>query len=196
MTGASALRGTHVLLTGATTPLARVLAVALAEAGATVSVTTARADLTQEVAANSILNETWSTGSQGRAFTLDLADEASLALVLAALEREVAPIAVLVNVVALPGDVDAPSRAAAERMAPRGAGRIVNVLPPDASDEVRAAILAVTRRLAAEWSGRGIVLGVLSSDAAAGLDARAAIVALAAGAPDAPAGEPVEGYLT
>ncbi|MSQ31429.1 MAG: SDR family NAD(P)-dependent oxidoreductase [Dehalococcoidia bacterium] len=199
MATASALRGTHVLLTGATTPLARALAVALAEAGATVSVTTARTDLAEEVAANSILNETWSAGSQGRAYTVDLLSGASVDVTFAAIEREVAPVDVLANVVGpsveAAGSVDTVSWAAAERLAVRGGGRIVNVLPPDASAEARALVLALTRGLDAAWGARGVVVCTLAIEAGASLDARAAIVALAAGAGDAPPGEPVAGRL-
>ena len=53
------LSGKHALVTGATGPLQRALAVGLAEAGADVSLTTATTVVAEEVQANSILNECW-----------------------------------------------------------------------------------------------------------------------------------------
>jgi len=92
------LKGKHALVTGATGPLARAAAVALAEAGATVSVTTLSRAQRDEVEANSILNECWAAGSQGgRAKTVDLTDFASVEAAVEALETDVAPIDILVN---------------------------------------------------------------------------------------------------
>lgn len=92
------LKGRHALVTGATGLLGRAAAVALAEAGATVSVTTLEATQHDEVAANSILNECWSAGSQdGQALTLDLTDEAAVEAAVEALEQRVGPIDILVN---------------------------------------------------------------------------------------------------
>ena len=69
------LSGKHALVTGATTDIARALAVALAEAGAKVSVTTSAAVDEQEVLANSILNECWAaSGEEGKSLSLDLTD--------------------------------------------------------------------------------------------------------------------------
>ena len=48
------LSGKHALVTGATDPLQRALAVALAEAGADVSLTTASAEMAEEVCADAI----------------------------------------------------------------------------------------------------------------------------------------------
>ena len=92
------LAGKHALVTGATTPLARALAVGLAEAGATVSVTTTHAVLAEEVEANSILNECWAAAStSGQAKTIDLTDPAAVQAAVAELEAAVAPIDILVN---------------------------------------------------------------------------------------------------
>ncbi len=186
MADTSALRGTHAVVTGATTPLARVVAVALAEAGATVSVTTVAAVLAEEVQANSILNETWSAGSQGQAKTVDLASAASVEDAFEALEREVAPIDLLANVLAVPADADATGmasacEAAAARMLRRGRGRIVNVVPAEASPAGRAAVVALSQRLAAEAGGRGVEVCTIAVDGAAPLELRAALVAVAAG---------------
>ena len=176
------LRGKHALVTGATTPLARVLAVGLAEAGANVSVTTTTPILAEEVQANSILNECWAAaGVSGQARTLDLTDPAAVAAALDALEREVAPVDILVNATRAAGLVPAldasvedfraqldrhttttfvACQAAGRRMTERGAGRIVNLVSL-ASDHVttgaslfsasQAAILGLTRALGTEW---------------------------------------------
>lgn len=201
MADTSALRGTHAVVTGATTPLARVVAVALAEAGATVSVTTFAAVLAEEVQANSILNETWSAGSQGQAKTVDLASAASVEDAFEALEREVAPIDllanVLANVLAVPADADATGmasacEAAAARMLRRGRGRIVNVVPAEASPAGRAAVVALSQRLAAEAGGRGVEVYTIAVDGAAPLELRAALVAVAVGTAGVDMGATVE----
>ncbi len=160
-TGSRDLRGKHALVTGATTPLARALAVGLAEAGANVSVTTTTPVLAEEVQANSILNECWAAaGVSGRARTLDLTDPAAVDAALDALEREVAPVDILVNathtahlVAALDASVEdfraqldrhttttfvacqAVGRRMTERGAASGSGRVVNLVSL-ASDQV------------------------------------------------------------
>ena len=92
------LAGKHALVTGATTPLARGLAVGLAEAGAKVSVTTTNAVMAEEVEANSILNECWAAaGASGLAKTLDLTDPAAMAAAVAEIEAAHGPIDILVN---------------------------------------------------------------------------------------------------
>lgn len=144
------LNGKHALVAGATTPLARALAVALAEAGANVSVTTLEATQRDEVQANSILNECWAAGAQGGvAKTLDLTDAAAVEAAVDALEREVAPIDILVNATheanikpVLEASADewlrelnrnatsvfVASQAVGRRMVQRGKGRIINLV--------------------------------------------------------------------
>ena len=92
------LSGKHALVTGATTNIARALAVALAEAGAKVSVTTCGVVDEQEVLANSILNECWAaSGEEGKSLTLDLTDASSLTKAIESLEQELGPVDILVN---------------------------------------------------------------------------------------------------
>jgi NAD(P)-dependent dehydrogenase (short-subunit alcohol dehydrogenase family) len=92
------LSGKHALVGGATTPLARALAVALAEAGARVSVTTLSTDKTEEVEANSILNECWAaSGLEGTCLTLDLTDPSRVESSIDELEDASQPIDILVN---------------------------------------------------------------------------------------------------
>src|SRR5690606_19062204 len=142
------LKGKHALVTGATGPLARAAAVAIAEAGATVSLTTLDATQQHEVAANSILNECWSAGSQnGQVKTLDLSNYAAVEAAVDALERTVGQIDILVNAAhsanikpVLESTVEdwkqeldrnatavfAPTLAVGKRMQPRGKGRVIN----------------------------------------------------------------------
>ena len=148
----SALDGRHVLVAGVREPDGRALAVALAEAGASVSVTTRRAELSEEVTANSILNECWTFGGEGRALTLDLTDEAAVAAELESLEADLAPLDAVVTPLP-PGDPpDVLVAATAERMASRGQGVVVLPAPADGVDT-----------LSAEWGPRGVV--VVSVDA-------------------------------
>ena len=155
----SALGGRHVLVAGVREPDGRALAVALAEAGAAVSVTTRRAELAEEVTANSILNECWTFGHEGRALTLDLDDEADVAAALDGLEAELAPLDAVIAPLPPADPPDVLASAAAERMAARGAG--VVVLPEvfrrggGPAEGVEA--------LGAEWGPRGVV--VVTADA-------------------------------
>jgi len=179
------LAGKHALVTGATTPLARALAVALAEAGANVSVTTTRDQRAEEVLANSILNECWAAaGVSGHAKTLDLADPNAVEGAISALERDVAPIDILVNATheanvkpALEATLEdwrtevdrnattvfVACQAAGRRMVARGHGRIINLVSvvhdravPNCAlfSASQAAVLGLTRTLGIEW-GRG-----------------------------------------
>ena len=143
----STLDGRHVLVAGVREPDGRALAVALAEAGAAVSVTTRRAELAEEVTANSILNECWTFGHEGRALTLDLTDEAAVAAALEDLEADLAPLDAVVTPLPPAEPPDALARAAAVRMAGRGAPIVV--VPAPAGD---------VEALRAEWEPRGVVV--------------------------------------
>jgi NAD(P)-dependent dehydrogenase (short-subunit alcohol dehydrogenase family) len=131
-------------------PLARSVAVALAEGGATVSLMTRGDDRTQEVEAQSILNECWSLGGRdGQVCRLDGTDREAVEAALGHIEAQLGPVAVLATV---PGPVhrqrasaisredwDAevsttvaavvvPVLAAGRRMVERSNGRVVNVV--------------------------------------------------------------------
>lgn len=86
------LAGRDAFVIGAVDEMARRVAVALAEAGATVSTTTFSNDQQQTFRANSILNEVWSLGRAGAAFTID---EQNLEELQDAVERSAAPMLVV-----------------------------------------------------------------------------------------------------
>lgn len=96
------LHGKNALVIGASSPLGRAAAVALAEAGANVGVTTTTRVQREEVTANSCANEIWALNRKGFAQAIDAADEAD---VYGAVQRAVAEfdrLDILVNAQDLP----------------------------------------------------------------------------------------------
>jgi NAD(P)-dependent dehydrogenase (short-subunit alcohol dehydrogenase family) len=69
--GGGLLSGSNAFVLGAVDAVGRIVAVALAEAGANVSVTTATLAESEQFFVNSVLNEAWSMGRAGAAFTTD-----------------------------------------------------------------------------------------------------------------------------
>ena len=185
------LSGRHALVTGATGPLQRALAVALAEAGADVSLTTASAEMAEEVQANSILNECWSIGRRGEALTVALTDEEALETAIAGLEDRIAPIDILVNAphtaVIKPfldttadevggtfntnlASVMVASRVIGGRMVARGSGRVINLVSilhdrgvPNSAvyAATQGALLGLTKALGIEWIRSGVTVNAL-----------------------------------
>lgn len=183
------LAGRHALVAGAAEGLGRELATALAAAGAAVSVTTHHDDFAEEVTANSILNECWTYGREGRAFRLDLTDLEAVAEAFLQLEQDVAPIDVLVSLAfeapPPPGPDDAPgdwsaaieagatpafvlARAVGPSMVSRRTGLIAAVLPPAPEARAdaplraaRAAVVGLCEGLAAEWAESGVAVAWL-----------------------------------
>ena len=185
------LSGKHALVTGATGPLARALALALAEAGADVSVTTLHDDAAEEVQANSILNECWSLDRKGEARRIDLTAPAAVAAAVAALEDAVAPVDILVNAAhganikpVLDASLDdwerelarnatsvfVASQAVGRRMVGRGKGRIVNLVSvlrdrgaPNCAlfGASQGAVLGFTKSLGLEWGRQGVTVNAL-----------------------------------
>lgn len=185
------LTGRHALVTGATGPLGRALATALAEAGADVSVTTSRDDAAEETEANSILNECWSHGRKGVARRVDLTDPAAVEAAVASIESEVGPLHILVNAThganikpILEASLDDWSRelgrnatsvfvacqAVGRRMVERNYGRIVNLVSilhdrgvPNAAlyGASQGAVLGFTKSAGLEWGRNGITMNCL-----------------------------------
>ena len=182
----SKLAGRHALVAGAAEGLGRALATGLAAAGADVSVSTRHDDVAEEVTANSILNECWSYGREGRALRLDLTDLDAVSEAFAQLEGELAPIDVLVSLAfdtppppgpdATPGDWSAAieagampvfvlARAVGPSMIARRSGLIAAVLPPRPAASAdaplraaRAAVVGLCEGLAAEWAESGVAV--------------------------------------
>jgi NAD(P)-dependent dehydrogenase (short-subunit alcohol dehydrogenase family) len=180
------LAGKHAVLAGVGGPLARAAAVALAEGGATVSLLTQADERSQEVEAQSILNECWSLGQDGEVLRVDSAAEPAVNSALDQLEARVGPVAVLVTVpqAARGGPAAEATRqtwraeiarsatpivipvlAAGRRMLARGEGRIVNVVDSSYDGHeagtalfaaAQGAVLAFTRALDVEWAAQGI----------------------------------------
>jgi len=185
------LEGKHALVTGATGPLQRALAVGLADAGANVSLTTTHDRQDEEVQANSILNECWSIGRTGDALTVDLMDEAALTAAVDQLEGSIAPIDILVNashaaVIKPFLDMTADEvgatfnanlavtmtacRVVGRRMIDRGHGRVVNLVSilydrgvPNCAvySATQGAVLGLTKALGIEWVRRGVTVNAL-----------------------------------
>lgn len=185
------LSGKHALVTGATGPLQRALAVGLAEAGADVSLTTTHEEIDEEVQANSILNECWSIGRRGEALTVALADRDHLEPLIAGLEERVAPVDILVNAshVAPVGpfleagtaevrgtfETNVASTVTASqiiggRMVGRGSGRVINLVSilhdrgvPNSAvyAATQGAVLGLTKALGIEWIRSGVTVNAL-----------------------------------
>ena len=186
------LTGKHALVTGACGPLQRALSVALAEAGADVSLATASPELAEEVAANSILNECWSIGRRGEVVAVDLTDGVALEAAVTGLEERIGPISILVNgshVAPLGPFVEttaaeagsafatnvsgtmAATRVVGERMLVRSEGRVINVVSILADRGVpncalfsatQGALIGFTKALGIEWIRQGVTVNALA----------------------------------
>jgi hypothetical protein len=117
-------RFTHAVVLGAAHPLARPVAIALAQAGVVVSIAALGTERDEVTLAHSIHNQLWSMSRDGQALTLEGSDGtgalAYLETVFASLD-----IAVGLGVASLE-----PLRAAAARMRARGGGRLIFVADP------------------------------------------------------------------
>ena len=185
------LSGKHALVTGAAGPLARALALALAEAGADVSVTTLHDDADEEAQANSILNECWALGRRGEARRLDLTDPAAVEAAVESLESAIAPLDILVNashganikpvldaslaewereISRNATSVFVATQAVGRRMVERGKGRVVNVVSvlrdrgaPNCAlfGASQGAVNGFTRAAGLEWGRQGVTVNAL-----------------------------------
>ena len=186
------LSGRHALVTGATRPLARAIATALAEAGANVSVTTIHDDASEAAEANSILEACTALGRSGTARQLDLTDPVAVEAAVAAIESEVAPIDILVHAVheanikpVLDSNLDdwhrelnrnatslfVTTQAVGRRMVERHYGRITTLTSvlhdrgvPHAAlfGASQGAVLGYTKSLGLEWGRNGVTVNSIT----------------------------------
>jgi len=96
------LEGKNALVIGSSNVLGRAAAVALAEAGANVGVTTTTRSKREEVVANSCANEIWALDRKGFAQEIDAADEADVQAVVQRTVTELGSLDILVNAPDLP----------------------------------------------------------------------------------------------
>jgi NAD(P)-dependent dehydrogenase (short-subunit alcohol dehydrogenase family) len=181
------LDGRVALVTGGSKGLGRVIAQALAEAGADVAIAS-RTLADCQTAANEIVE---STGRRAAAFAVDVTSSDELKRLAVEIERSLGPVAILVNNagINIRGSIDELSESDFEavmatnvtapflcakvfgpKMAQRGWGRVINIgsilsvvsLPgraPYASS--KAAVLGLTRTLALEWATKGVTVNAI-----------------------------------
>jgi NAD(P)-dependent dehydrogenase (short-subunit alcohol dehydrogenase family) len=181
------LDGRRALVTGGARGLGRVMAEALAEAGAEVSV----ASRTREACQTTADEIAKATGRRTAAFTVDLSRSEEITRLAGQVERDFGPVDILINnagvnvrgaseelgeddwhaVIAT--NLTAPfllARALGPRMCARGWGRVINLgsilsvvaLPgraPYASS--KAGLLNLTRVLALEWASKGVTVNAI-----------------------------------
>ena len=187
------LEGKAALVIGASGAIGRAVAVALAEAGANVGVTTTTRSPREEVAANSCANEIWALNRKGFAQTIDAAADDDVQSVINRTLSELGQIDVLVNAQDLPFakplteitaaewrrviDVNLTGvylacRAAAGPMLAQGSGTIINVSSllgergmanGAALCAAQAGVLNLTRALALEWARSGINVNAIGA---------------------------------
>jgi len=182
------LAGKAALVIGASNPLGRAAAVALAEAGADVGVATTTRSPREEVTANSCANEIWALNRKGFALAIDAADESDVDLSIERTVAEFGRLDILVNApdlhFATPltdislaewrrvidanlTSVFLACRAAAREMLNQESGRIVNISSVlaergmangSAYCAAQAGVLNMTRALALEWAKSGVTV--------------------------------------
>lgn len=187
------LPGKAALVIGASGPIGRAAALALAEAGANVAVATTTRAQKEEVAANSCANEIWALDRKGFAQTIDAAREADVEALAQRAVSELGRLDVLVNAHDLPFAKPLPEitpdewrrvvdvnltgvylacRAAAGPMLSQGSGRIINVVSllaergmvnGSAYCAAQAGVMNLTRALALEWARSGINVNAIGA---------------------------------
>jgi NAD(P)-dependent dehydrogenase (short-subunit alcohol dehydrogenase family) len=187
------LEGKAALVIGASNPLGRAAAVALAEAGADVGVATTTRSPREEVTANSCANEIWALNRKGFAAAIDVADEPDVELAIERMVGEFGRLDILVNAPDLHfakpltdisldewrrvidsnlTSVFLACRAAAREMLKQESGRIVNISSVlaergmangSAYCAAQAGVLNVTRALALEWARSGVTVNAVGA---------------------------------
>jgi 2-deoxy-D-gluconate 3-dehydrogenase len=187
------LAGKAGLVIGASNPLGRAAAVALAEAGADVAVATTTRSQREEVAANSCANEIWALDRKGFAQAIEAADERDVESLVERAVSELGRLDILVNAqdlhFAKPAldvslaewrrvidanltGVFVACRAAGREMLKRESGRIVNMSSVlaergmangSAYCAAQAGVLNLTRALALEWARSGVTVNAVGA---------------------------------
>ena len=187
------LQGKTALVIGASNPIGRAAAVALAEAGADVAVSTSTRSRREEVTVNSCANEVWALDRKSFAQAIDAASESDVEALVQRAAGELGRLDILVNAQDLPfakpiADI-APAewqrvlnvnltgvylacRAAAKPMLSQGSGRIISVVSVLAERGMangaaycaaQAGVLNLTRALALEWAESGITVNAIGA---------------------------------
>jgi NAD(P)-dependent dehydrogenase (short-subunit alcohol dehydrogenase family) len=187
------LEGKAALVIGAPGPIGRAVAVALAEAGADVAVSTTIRSQRQEVAANSCSNEVWALDRKSFAQAVDAGDGSDIDGLVERTVRELGRLDILVNGQDLPFAKPLPEidpgewrraldvnltgvylacRAASKPMLEQGSGRIINIASllgergmanGSAYCAAQAGVLNLTRALALEWARSGISVNAIGA---------------------------------
>jgi NAD(P)-dependent dehydrogenase (short-subunit alcohol dehydrogenase family) len=187
------LEGKNAIVIGASGVLGRAAAVALAEAGANVGVTTTIRSKREEVVANSCANEVWALNRKGFAEAIDAADESDVRSAVRRTVSEFGSLDILVNAPDLPFakplaeitpaewrraiDVNLTGvflacRAAGDLMRSQKSGRIVNIVSllgerglanGGAYCAAQAGVLNFTRALALEWARTGVTVNAIGA---------------------------------
>jgi NAD(P)-dependent dehydrogenase (short-subunit alcohol dehydrogenase family) len=187
------LAGRVALVIGASNPIGRAIAVALAEAGADVAAATTTRSKREEVAANSCANEFWALNRKGFAAAIDAAEEDDVRSLVERVLSELGRLDVLVNAHDLPfakpleevrpeewrrvievnlTGVYLACRAASVPMLAQGYGRVVNVVSLLAERGVANAsaycaaqggVMNLTRALGLEWARSGVTVNAIGS---------------------------------
>jgi NAD(P)-dependent dehydrogenase (short-subunit alcohol dehydrogenase family) len=181
------------LVIGASGPLGRAAAVALAEAGADVAVATTTRSQREEVAANSCANEIWALNRKGFAQAIDAASESDVEGLVQRAVSELGRLDALVNAHDLPiakplteiaseewrrvldvnlTGVFLACRAASGPMLAQGSGRIINIVSllaergmanGSALCAAQAGVMNLTRALALEWARSGVTVNAIGA---------------------------------
>jgi NAD(P)-dependent dehydrogenase (short-subunit alcohol dehydrogenase family) len=187
------LEGKAALVIGASRPVGRAVAVALADAGADVAVSTTTRLQSEEVAVNSCTNEVRALNRKGFAATIDAASEIDIQSLLTRTLSELQRLDVLVNAHDLAFAKPLPEvtpnewrrvmdvnltgvylacRAAARPMLSQESGRIINVVSLLAERGMvngaaycaaQAGVMNLTRALALEWARSGITVNAIGA---------------------------------
>ncbi len=193
MTEEFSLLDRKALVIGASNPIGRAIAVALAEAVADVAVATTTRSQSEEVIANSCSNEMWALNRKSFAQSIDAASESDVNALVERTVAEFGRLDVLVNAQDLPfakpiaetsfdewrrvmdanvGSMFLASKAAAKVMLAQDKGRIINVASVlgergmangSAYCTAQAGVFNLTRALALEFAREGINVNAIGA---------------------------------